>query len=71
MRRDHTNIKETYGELVKFIVTQSNLLTYSPPPPSFTLPIRFGDPPWDFMEEGERMQTVRSPSKTKELAFNT
>ena len=45
--------------------------TLPPPPPSFTLPIRFGDPPWDFMEEGERMQTVRSPSKTKELTFNT
>lgn len=71
MRRDHTNIKETYGELVKFIVTQSNLLTHSSPPRSFTLPIRLGDPPWNWREEGERMQTVRSPSKTKELAFNT
>ena len=68
MRRDHTNIKETYGELVKFIVTQSNLLTL-PPPRSFALPIRLGDPPWDLREEGERMQTVRSPSKTKELAL--
>ena len=42
---------------------------YSPPPRSFALPIRLGDPPWDLREEGERMQTVRSPSKTKELAL--
>ena len=50
---------------LSLITTETDI----PPPRSFALPIRLGDPPWDLREEGERMQTVRSPSKTKELAL--
>ena len=52
---------------LSLITTETDI---PPPPRSFALAIRLGDPSWDLREEGERMQTVRSPSKTKELAFN-